>query len=165
MPLTEVNFKYAVMASGAIPLVVAGVKNIFGAPTGVYRDGGMIDYHINQPYAAKDDEIILFFLHQERIIPGWMDKKLKRRQPPDDLLDNVLMVHLSEEFVEKLPYGKVPDRSDFKTFIDDPEARIQYWLQAVEQAAPLGEQFLELVASGRIRDVVEPLWHDQDENR
>jgi hypothetical protein len=160
VPLTEVNFKYAVMASGAIPLVVGGVKNIFGAPTGVYRDGGMIDYHINQSYAAKDDEIILFFLHQERIVPGWMDKKLKRRRPPADLLDNVLMVHLSDEFVQKLPYGKVPDRSDFKTFIDDPAARIRYWRQAVEQAEPIGEQFLELVAGGRIRDVVEPFGND-----
>jgi len=165
VPLTGVNFKYAVMASGAIPLVVGGVKNIFGAPQGVYRDGGMIDYHINQSYAAKDSDVVLFFLHQERIVPGWMDKKLKRRRPPEDLLDNVLMVHLSGEFVQKLPYGKVPDRTDFKTFIDDPEARIQYWRQAVEQAAPLGEQFLELVASGRIRDVVEPLANGQDGNR
>jgi hypothetical protein len=165
VPLTEVNFKYAVMASGAIPLVVGGVKNIFGAPTGVYRDGGMIDYHINQSYAAKDDEIILFFLHQERIVPGWMDKKLKRRRPPDDFLDNVLMVHLSDGFIQKLPYGKVPDRSDFKTFIDDPAARIQYWLQAVEQAAPLGEQFLDLIAGGRIREVVEPLGNGHGGNR
>lgn len=165
VPLTEVNFKYAVMASGAIPLVVGGVRNIFGAPTGLYRDGGMIDYHINQSYAAKDDDIVLFFLHQERIIPGWMDKKLKRRRPPDEFLDNVLMVHLSDEFVQKLPYGKVPDRSDFKTYIDDPAARIQYWRQAVAQAAPLGEQFLELVAGGRIREVVEPLGNNQDGNR
>lgn len=164
IPLTEVNFKHAVMASGAIPLVVGGVRNIFGAPKGIYRDGGMLDYHINQPYAAKDDDIVLFFLHQERIVPGWMDKKLKRRRPPDEFLDNVLMVHLSDEFVEKLPFGKVPDRTDFKTFIDDPAGRIRYWRQAVEQAAPLGEQFLELVAGGRIRDVVEPLWQDLNGN-
>ena len=165
VPLTEINFKAAVLASGAIPLVVGGVKNIFGAPIGVYRDGGMIDYHLNQSYAVADDDITLFFLHQERIIPGWMDKKLKHRRPPDDVLDNVLMVHLSNDFVEKLPYGKVPDRTDFKTFIDGPAARIKYWRQAVELAAPLGEQFLEMVAGGRIRDVVEPLWHDQDETR
>ena len=158
IPLTEINFKHAVMASGAIPLVVGGVRNIFGAPKGVYRDGGMLDYHINQPYAAKDDDIVLFFLHQERIVPGWMDKKLKSRRPPDAFLDHVLMVHLSEGFIEKLPFGKVPDRSDFKTFIDDPAARIRYWLQAVEQSASLGEQFLECVASGRIRNMVEPLW-------
>lgn len=164
VPLTEINFKHAVMASGAIPLVVGGVRNVFGAPTGIYRDGGMIDYHINQPYAARDDDMILFFLHQERIVPGWMDKKLARRRPPDAFLDHVLMVHLSDTFVEKLPYGKVPDRTDFKTFIDDPAARIRYWRQAVEQAAPLGELFLECVESGRIRDLVAPLWLDQAGN-
>jgi len=157
VPITEVNFKYAVMASGAIPMVVGGVRDIFGASKGVYRDGGMLDYHLNQNYAVKDDDLTLFFLHQERIVPGWMDKKLKNRRPPDHILDNVLMVHLSDEFVAKLPYGKVPDRTDFKTFIDDPITRIRYWRQAVEQAAPLGEQFLELVASGRIRDAVKPL--------
>jgi hypothetical protein len=145
--------------------VVGGVRNIFGAPKGVYRDGGMLDYHINQPYAVKDDDVILFFLHQERIVPGWMDKRLKSRRPPDEYLDPVLMVHLSDEFVEQLPFGKVPDRSDFKTFIDDPAARIRYWRQAVEQTASLGEQFLECVASGRIRNMVEPLWQDGADGR
>ena len=153
--LKEVNFKYAVMASGAIPLVVSGVRDIYGAPKGVYRDGGMIDYHLNQNYAVQDQDVTLFFLHQERVIPGWMDKRLKNRQPPQDVLDNVLMVYLSDEFIQQLPGGKVHDRGDFKTFIDDPQTRIRNWQQAVVQSAPLGEQFLELVASGRIRDVVE----------
>jgi hypothetical protein len=94
-----------------------------------------------------------------------MDKRLKSRRPPDEYLDPVLMVHLSDEFVEQLPFGKVPDRSDFKTFIDDPAARIRYWRQAVEQTASLGEQFLECVASGRIRNMVEPLWQDGADGR
>jgi hypothetical protein len=53
VPLTEVNFKHAVLASGAIPLVVGGVKDIFGAPKGIYRDGGMIDYHLNHRLLVK----------------------------------------------------------------------------------------------------------------
>ena len=157
IPLREVNFKYAVLASGAIPLVVGGVRDIYGAPKGVYRDGGMIDYHLNQNYAARDEDVTLLFLHQERVVPGWMDKRLKHRQLPPDVLDNVLMVHLSDQFIQQLPGGKVPDRGDFKTFIDDPGTRIRNWQQAVAQSAPLGEQFLELVASGRIRDAVEPM--------
>jgi hypothetical protein len=154
IPLTEINFKHAVMASGAIPIVIAGIRNIYGAPVGVYRDGGLIDYHLTQKYASKDDEITLFFNHQERIIPGWLDKKLNYRKPLDDILDNVCMIYPSEDFVANLPGGKVPDRDDFATYIDNPCERIRVWRQSVELAEPLGEQFLELVESGRIRDVV-----------
>ncbi len=154
IPLTEINFKHAVMASGAIPLVIAGVRNIYGAPVGVYRDGGLIDYHLTNHYAPKDDDVTLFFNHQERIIPGWLDKKLSYRKPPENILDNVLMVYPSEGLIDGMPGGKVPDRGDFTTFIDHPAKRIESWRQAVHLAEPLGKQFLELVESGKIRDVV-----------
>ncbi len=155
--INEANFKFAVMASGAIPLVVAGVKNIFGAPRGVYRDGGLIDYHLTHQFAQAENDLVLFFHHQERIIPGWLDKKLKRRTPDEDTLANVVMIFPSQSFIEKLPDGKVPDRDDFITYVDDPAQRIRKWNQAVELSAPLGEDFLELVESGKIRDVVEKL--------
>lgn len=155
IPLSEINFKSAVIASGAIPIAVAGVKDIFGAPDGVYRDGGLLDYHINQDYTTRSDELTLFFHHQERIIPGWMDKRFKRRRPSEAALDSVVMVHPSESFVAGLPDGRIPDRGDFKRFIDDPAARVENWRRTVERAAPLGEAFLELIAGGRLRDVVE----------
>ena len=155
--INESNFKYAVMASGAIPLIVAGVKNIFGAPRGVYRDGGLIDYHLTHQFAAKENELVLFFHHQERIIPGWLDKKNKRRIPDDQTLNNVVMVLPSQSFIDRLPSGKVPDRDDFLTYIDNGKQRIENWNKVVELAAPLGKDFLELVASGKIRDVVEKM--------
>lgn len=153
--INEANFKYAVMASGAIPLVVAGVRNIFGAPQGVYRDGGLIDYHLSHQFAAKDNELVLFFHHQERIIPGWLDKNIRRRIPDDQTLNNVVMVFPSQSFVDKLPGGKVPDRDDFLTYIDQGEQRIENWNKAVDLSGPLGDDFLELIASGRIREMVE----------
>jgi hypothetical protein len=155
--LNEINFKYAVLASGAIPLVIDGVNDVYGAPRGVYRDGGLIDYHLTQQFAVKENEIVLFFHHQERIIPGWLDKKIERREPEPYALNNVLMVFPSQSFIESLPGGKVPDRTDLVTFINDQETRINNWRKAVELSAPLGEDFLELVESGKIRDVVEKL--------
>ncbi len=155
--INEINFKYAVMASGAIPLAVAGVHNIYGAPRGVYRDGGLIDYHLSHQFAAQKDEIVLFFHHQERIIPGWLDKNLKKRTTDSETLSNVLMVLPSEDFIKTLPGGKIPDRTDFITYIDDQDTRIKNWHRAVELSASLGEEFLELVESGRIKDVVEKL--------
>lgn len=153
--LNEANFKAAVLASGAIPLVVAGVKNIYGAPNGVYRDGGLTDYNLNNRYATKDEDIALLFHHQERIIPGWLDKKLKYRRLSDSFLENVMMVYPSENLVLKFPGGKIPDREDFKIFIDDPGTRIKNWRRVVDLCADLGDQFLELVESKKIRHIVE----------
>jgi len=47
VPLTRENLRPALLASGAIPLVLAGVRDIEGAPPGVYRDGGVVDYHFD----------------------------------------------------------------------------------------------------------------------
>ncbi len=45
VPLDEKNFRQAIFASGSVPLVMEGVENIPGAHEGVYRDGGILDYH------------------------------------------------------------------------------------------------------------------------
>ncbi len=157
IPLNQFNFKYAVLSSGAIPLVVAGVPDIFGAPRGIYRDGGLVDYHINEAYSGQADEMTLFFHHQKQIKPVWMDKNLKSRRSPVHLLDNVVMVYPTPTFVSALPDGKIPDRTDFVTYVDDQAQRIRNWWKAVEMSAHLGEQFMERVDSGRIRSMVLPL--------
>jgi len=157
VPLSVINFKSALLASGAIPLVVAGVTDIYGGPTGVYRDGGLTDYHLARTYGTSDQDVTLFFLHQRRIIPGWLDKRLTKRQPPPGALENVLMVYPADDLVARLPQGKVPDRDDFKTYMDDPATRVKNWRQAAAQCAHLGEVFLELAESGHLRDVVERL--------
>lgn len=154
IPLNSVNFKHALMASSSIPLVVAGVGDIYGAQNGIYRDGGLTDYHLNQRYAFKEEEVVLLFNHQRRIVPGWMDKRLTYRKPLDENLENVLMIYPSNEFVQKLPGGKVPDRQDFKTFAGDPATRIENWRKAVRISKDLGDRFLEIVASGKIRHLV-----------
>lgn len=155
--LSEINFRHALMASAAIPLIVAGVHDIYGAPTGVYRDGGLIDYHLTHRYARQPGGVTLFFHHQERIVPGWLDKRLTSRKPAARSLNNVLMVYPTTEFVAQLPAARIPDRSDYLTYINDPRQRMTNWRQVAAMAAPLGEEFLELVESGKIRDVVEKL--------
>ena len=157
VPLSEINFKSALIASGAIPVVITGVNDIYGAPKGVYRDGGVTDYHLAQAYSGHETDVTLLFLHQERIIPGWLDKRLKRRQPPAAALENVLMVYPSDNLISRLPMGKVPERNDFTVFMNDPATRIQNWQQAVAQCEHLGEVFLELVESNKIGEVVERL--------
>ncbi|MCK9390587.1 MAG: hypothetical protein M0Q01_03335 [Syntrophales bacterium] len=157
VPLNNTNFKSVLVATGAIPLITAGVRDIFGAPRGVYRDGGLLDYHLAGNFGAKESDLTLLFLHQDRLIPGWLDKRLTSRKPSAHDLKNIVLVYPSVDFIASLPLGKVPDREDFVTFVDDPETRIANWRQAVAKAEPLGEIFLELVTSGKIKDIVRPL--------
>jgi hypothetical protein len=153
--LNVANFKSAVLASGTIPLVIGGVRNIYGAPAGIYRDGGIFQYHFNQQYPSKDGDLVLFFHHQEQLVPGWLDKKLKYRRVPESHLENAVMVFPTEDFVSRLPAGKVPDRDDVTEFLDKPDVRKKRWRKAVELSSGLGEQFVELVESGRIKEVLE----------
>jgi len=154
IPLQADNLKHVVLASGAIPLAVAGVRDIYGAPNGIYRDGGMVDYHINELFTDNPQEITLFFTHQGWNQPTWMDKKLKYRHAPPSFMDNVLMVYPSQDFIASLPNGKIPDRDDFVDYLDQHATRIRNWWEAVEKSKHLGEEFLELTASGHIRDSV-----------
>jgi hypothetical protein len=156
IPLNEVNFKHALLASAAVPLASAGVRDIYGAPGGMYRDGGLTDYHLNQKYSGKGS-ITLLFNHQRHLIPTWLDKNLSSRQPPGEYLDNVLMVYPSSDFMRKLAYGQAPDREDFRTYAHNPWKRIRDWRRAGAVAENLGEQFLELAASGRLREVTQRL--------
>jgi len=153
--LNKVNFKYALLASTAIPLAVAGVRDIYGAPNGTYRDGGFTDYQLNQRYSGgKGAAVTLMFNHQERIIPAWLDKGLTFRRPPERYLEDLLMVYPSDDFIRKLPYRQIPDRKDFKRYVNNPLARIRNWRQAVTTSKHLGEDFLECVESGKLRDIV-----------
>ena len=155
--LTKANMKHALLASSAVPMAISGVRDIYGAPNGTYRDGAVTDYHLNQQYGVHDGDVVLLFQHQERIIPGWLDKKLIYRRVPPEKLEHVLMIYPTEEFVKSLPGGKVPQRKDFRTFVDRPSTRIKNWREVVDRSAHLGEEFLELIASNRLRDVVEQM--------
>ena len=43
--VTKANIRNALLASGSIPMVMRGISNIEDSPEGMYRDGGIVDYH------------------------------------------------------------------------------------------------------------------------
>lgn len=145
--LSEDNLELALRASGAVPLVLAGVSHIPGAPKGVYRDGGVTDYHFEQSVGGQTQAQggLIFYPHfYNHCIPGWFDKALKgRHQAPADW-DRLVMVSPSEEFVAKLPGGRIPDRKDF--FSMDNDQRLAFWQRTVQESERLGDAFLEAVA-------------------
>ena len=152
--LNEDNLGDALQATAAIPLVIAGVSNPAHAPAGVYRDGGLIDYHMDLPYAGLDD--LVFYPHfYPYMVPGWFDKALRWRRPQAGRLDNVVMVAPSPKWVARLPHGKIPDRGDFKQF--DDAARQRYWKQVTAETQRLGDAFLDAIERQDLPARLQPL--------
>jgi hypothetical protein len=155
--LTPANLRPALMASGAIPLVMAGVHDIPGAPAGVYRDGGVIDYHLDIPFINDNSGIVLYPHFTDRIIPGWLDKQLPWRQPKMANMDNVLLLSPSRKFLDRLPHKKIPDRNDFYKFKEQDAERISYWNTAVNLGGDMATEFMECIENGRIKDHVQQI--------
>ena len=152
--LSENNLANAILASGSIPMIMEGIENIAGAPNGVYRDGGVTDYHFDTRF-TDNDKLVLYPHFYGHRTPGWFDKGLKWRKSSAANSENLVMVSPSEEFVAKLPYGKIPDRKDFLNL--PYKDRVKYWKTVIQESERLGEAFLEQVNSGRIRETAQPL--------
>ncbi len=152
--LTEKNYVDSVLASGAIPLVLNGIRDINGAPSGIYRDGGIIDYHLDLPTSA-DDKLTLFPHFFDHLTPGWFDKKLPWRKPAPRNIDRTVLICPSPEFVQSLPNRKIPDRSDFKTM--SPELRRKAWRSVVASCAELADELNDVLDKDQMAARLEPL--------
>lgn len=151
VPLSQDNFRQALLATGSIPMVLKGVRDIPGAPSGVYRDGGVTDYHFDVPL---DDQsgLVLYPHFQREVIPGWFDKNTKRRTTGTHW-PNTVLITPSQAFIDALPYGKIPDRHDFANL--DVAARQKFWQQATDAGYRLADEVAESIVSGRIKQQVE----------
>ncbi len=138
--LSEANFNPALQASCSIPFVLRAVHDIPGAPRGAYWDGGITDYHLHLDYKA-DDGIVLYPHFQQAVVPGWLDKSLKWRHGSSSFLDRMIVLAPSEEWIKKLPRGKLPDRTDFAHHGTNLAARVAQWSGAVGAAQQLADEF------------------------
>ena len=146
-----------------------GIKNIAGAAAGNYRDGGIVDYHFDlkvrstsgtydpanatmsektqtvtsdTTIKSSDDELILYPHFSAGLRAGWFDKKLPRLVKPEHY-ERVVLLCPSEAFIKKLPYGKIPDRSDFSKL--DTESRKKFWWRAANDSEQLAEEFAQFI--------------------
>ncbi len=131
------------MASASIPGVMAAIRDIPDAPKGSYRDGGLIDYHLDLPFQSQG--IVLYPHFSDSITPGWFDKMLKKRKASPENQARTLLLSPSAEYLHSLPLGRLPDRKDFTLKGLDQKQRIQMWNQSVAESQRLGDEFLEMV--------------------
>lgn len=142
--LTSQNIVDAMMATGSIPFVLDGVKDIAGSKPGLYWDGGITDYHFDLPF-NDSDQLVLYPHFSATVIPGWFDKKIPWRKVHESNFNNVVLVTPSKEFTANLPHGKIPDREDFNNFAYDE--RVEYWREVLERSKSLAADFAQLVNS------------------
>ena len=154
-PLNRQNLRQALLASASIPMVMEAIREIPGVGHGTYRDGGLLDYHLDLPYTGKG--LVLYPHFTDRVVPGWFDKSLPWRNGDATRLQDVLLIAPSSAYLASLPHGKLPDRKDFSRYLGDDDGRERYWRKAMAESARLGDEFLELCESGALADRLQPL--------
>jgi hypothetical protein len=155
--LTAENFREAILASGSIPFVMRGVRDIASAPKGTYRDGGTVDYHLDIPFLPENDGLVLYPHFNHRIIPGWFDKSMPWRKASKAALDNTLLIYPSHKFIDSLPDKKIPDRNDFYTYKGKDIDRFRCWNEVVEKSKKLGEAFADILESPLLKKNLKPM--------
>ena len=152
--LNEENLVDAVLASGSIPLVLNGIRDIAGAPRGNYRDGGIIDYHLDIPL-SDSGRLTLFPHFYPYLVPGWFDKRLQRRRARHANTVNTIVICPSPEFVSQLPNQKIPDRTDFTNMT--PTERVTTWNGVVQACEALADDLCSVLDSGTMATRIERL--------
>jgi len=147
--LSPANIRQALIASGAIPYVMQGIRDIPECEPGMYRDGGIIDYHFD--FDIQNPGLTLYPHFSSTLKAGWFDKKLNRNVRAQHY-DNTVIICPSAKYVATLPYQKISDRSDF---IDmETQQRLDYWqdiLAASEYLAEDLDKFIHQQALDKIQ--------------
>ena len=128
------------------------MRNLSGIP-GVLFDGGVVDYHFDFEFQRRDG-LVLFPHFFDRIVPGWLDKPIKWRRPRLAALDEVVMLAPSDDFVARLPGGRVPNRNDFLEL--GSEERIQRWHEIISSCQVLADELVELIDGKGLEEAVVP---------
>jgi hypothetical protein len=154
VPLSRQNLADAIVASGSIPMVLTGVRDIHGAPPGIYRDGGVIDYHLDLPL-ADPDRLTLYPHFFEQLVPGWFDKRLRWRRMNPLHTDRTVLLCPSARFIKGLPHGRIPDRRDFVQM--PPKERVRTWRSVISACRALADDLNEVLEHNRLPERLQPL--------
>ena len=63
----------------------------------------------------------------------------------------------SQDYLQSLPLGRLPDRKDFTLKGLDQKQRIQMWNQCISESQRLGDEFLEIVEKQHFAQVIQDL--------
>ena len=152
--VTESAVPRALHASGSIPFLLRGERDLPAAPKGHYWDGGIIDYHFD-PSCLEREGLMLYPHFRSDLTTGWFDKFLPWRRHKKPKLDKLILLCPSRSFIGSLPGGKIPDRSDFTRL--DAEERQAYWRICIDRSRELAEDFQRRISAPEPLEDVLPL--------
>ncbi len=156
--LSAANARESVYASGNVPLIMDGARDPAGAPPGVYRDGGIVDYYIDQPVLdvkAGGGKLVLMPHFSGPLTPGWFDKSLPWRKPR--FATNTLMIAPSAALMQGLPDARVPDRKDFTRYAGRDAARLRAWQLSLDAGERMRDAFAAFIEADDPTRFVTPL--------
>jgi hypothetical protein len=104
---------------------------------------------------AAADRITLFPHFFDWLKPGWFDRNLRWRSVNAAHFDRTVLICPSNEFIDHLPQGKVPDRSDFVRL--SPSDRIRVWRQVVEACTELADELNDVLDRNELAARLQPL--------
>lgn len=155
IPATPDNLRSALQATASIPYIIEGVENIADGRPGMYRDGGVIDYHMDLPLATDKEGIVLLPHFSPTVTTGWFDKFLPWRTPMN--LQNTVLITPTQSLLNRLSDGRIPSRKDFKRYNGQDDKRLQHWRQALGEAQRLADEWQDLFQKEQLSARVEPL--------
>ena len=139
------NVMPAVLASGAIPLVLPAVRTLGGC----LRDGGLVDYHFDH-LCLQPKGLILFPHFSPGLLRGW----LGRRGAHAKVIERMVLLHPAPEWIAKLPGGALPNRQDALRFSETERKR--RWHEAALRSHDLADA-LKTGDPGMWRGQITPL--------
>lgn len=151
--LTPQNLLSAIRSSGTIPFIMNAVDDIQEVQ-GQLWDGALIDYHLGLNY--KPEGLILFPHFTDEIIPGWFDKKTRRRYTGESM-DRMIMISPTQKFIKSLPDAKLPDQDDFTTYLNDNDKRIRHWYEVADRSKALAAELDACWRNDRWLELAEPM--------
>jgi hypothetical protein len=132
-----------------------GVRNIEGAGIGVFRDGGLLDYHIDLPFDLRPGALVLCPHFLPRIIPGWFDRFAPWRRAQYGA--RTVVIAPTDRFIAGLPNKKIPCRKDFWAYAGRDDERKKAWKKAVSACRQLADELNDVLVTGKIGDYAEAL--------
>lgn len=144
------NFVPGLLASGSIPLVLAGESGIAGAGQGHHVDGGLLDYH----FEVETGGPVLYPHFSADPLPGWMDRFPPYRRLSRRARANLCLILPSDEQLSHYPGKFYPGRVDFSKHSNDE--RIRRWRETVKANLPLEKELAACLEAGDLLKVSEP---------
>jgi hypothetical protein len=141
----------ALLATAAVPGLLAPVPGLAPDPARVGVDGGIVDYHF-EGTGGPGDGFVLYPHFYGRLVPGWFDKAFRGRHRAPERVDDLLLIRPSDQFVASLPGGRIPDRGDPRRL--GPEGCRAAWSEAADAARRLGDALEDVLDRDRVPELL-----------